>query len=524
MESAKTKFEEVDQSFFVNSLLQGIQAVLLKTLRGPYGINDELITTPKQFQRIYGDQSATFPGVILALRALAGGAMLRVVKIGHYTTIADPTSLTAVKAAFDESVTHYGVVGAGAIDAFNLLLKNPGADGNNLQLKITAASNGDANSFNIEINHLIETQFSEKYENLTIPGSPTVAQAHYLDKIKTGSMWVDVTYNDVSAQAGPLNPIVGTWAAVGGSDGAVVDADYVGNAAGTGVFFLDGYEDFQGFAALDNESVAYSNAAIAYAKTREDCVALIHIPNSNGTAALVNTFRNSLTADTRFVAFFCGGIKITDPFVSSDQQPPPYNISEIGDVLGIMAKSAAEFGPWYSFAGLQRGQVDNALGVVNNFGSGGSSRLDQLAQKQVNAVISLNGVIYVKGNFSGQKATSRKSFLNIVQLIIFLKKSLKPTLERYLEQPNDFRNMKELFNEVDPFLHSLKGGEKRALIDYQWRGDQYANTDSDLKINNRSDLDQGKYLVELWLKEAVSLQIFTLRIISAGSNVTFDVI
>lgn len=523
MESAKVKFQEIDQSFFVQSLLQGIMAVLLKTLRGPYGVGTELITTPKQFQQIYGDQSLTYPGTILALRALNGGAKLRVVKIGHYTSLADPTTLTAVKAAWDESGIHYAVVAAG-IYAFSLALKNPGADGNNLQLKITAASNGDANSFNIEINHLIETQYSEKYENLTIPGTPTVAQSHYLDDIISKSQWVNPAYNDMSAQAAPLNPAVGTWLATGGSNGAVVDADYAGDSGGgTGVYFLDQYEDFQAFAALDNETNTYANAAVAYAKGREDCIALIHVPNTNDAASEVTTFRTGLTADTRFCAFFCGGLKITNPFTTGDAAPPPYSISEIGDVMGLMAASAAEFGPWYSFAGLQRGQINNALGVVNNFGPGGTTRLDLLAQKQVNAVVQLGGNIYLKGNFSGQKATSRKSFLNIVQLIIFMKKSLKPTLERYLEQPNDFRNFRELYNEVDPFLNSLKGGDKRALVDYDWKGDQFANTDADLKINNRAALDQGFYTVELWLKEVVSLQVFTLKIVSAPSGVSFTV-
>lgn len=522
MDSAQVKFQEVDQSFFVNSLVQGIQAVLLRTLRGPYGVNDELITTPRQFQRIYGDQSAAYPGVILALRALAIGAKLRVVKIGHYTTISDPTSLTAVKAVFDESVTHYGVV-APLIDAFSLNLKNAGADGNNLQLKITAASNGDANYFNIEINHLLEAQYSEKYENLTIPGIPDVANSHYLDIIKAQSMWVDVVYADMSGQVAPLNPAVGTWLATGGSNGAVVDADYAGNAGGTGVYFLDQYSDFQGFAALDNETLTYYNSAIAYAKNREDCIALVHIPNTNITPTTVNNFRTSLTADTRFCAFFCGGLKIRDPFTTGINNPPPYPISEMGDVLGIMARSAAGFGPWFSFAGLQRGQVDDALAVINNFGPGGATRLDQLAQKQVNAMVSINGVIYIKGNFSGQKSTSRKSFLSIVQLIIYLKKSLQPTLERYLEQPNDFRNFRELYNEVDPFLSNLKGGDKRALIDYTWKGDQFANTDADLKLNNRADLDQGKYVVDLWLKEAVSLQTLTMRITSAAPGVSFQI-
>src|SRR5690606_30904549 len=133
----------------------------------------------------------------------------------------------------------------------------------------------------------------------------------------------------------------------------------------------------------------------------------------------------------------------------------PLEISEIGDVLGILCRSSAEYGPWYSFAGNQRGQVVDAIGVVNNFATGGSANLDELAQKQVNAVVQVGGDIFLKGNFSAQKATSRKSFMNVVKLLIYIRKAIRPTLERYLEQPNDFRTFRELYSEVNPFFESL---------------------------------------------------------------------
>jgi len=520
--SAKLILQEVDQSFQVQSPLQGLNAVLLQTLRGPYGANDEIFTNEQQFRKVYGGDSPTLLGATQAIRALNNGSMLRVVKMGHYTTISDPTTLSAVKAAWDTSSTDYLVVAVG-VTAARITMKYPGLDYNNLQLKITAADNGDSNYFNIEINHLLEPNLNEKYPNLTIPGTPTVNNSHYLDDIISKSRLINITYSDLSAQTAPLNPTTGTWLATGGSNGgAVVDNDYIGNSAGTGLHALDAYDDFECFSALDNESSAFLNAGGAYANGRQDCVFIGHLGISNTTVSSLTSLRTSLTIDTRYAYLINGGVKIKNPFITSDS-PTPLNLPETGDVLGIAGASSAKFGPWWSFAGIQRGSLSgDVLGVVNNFAPGGSANLDLLAQKQINCVVSISGNIYIKGNFSAQKAFSRKSFMNVVKLIIYLKKTLRPTLERYLEQPNDFRNFREIYNEVKPFLDSLKGAEKRALIDYRWDGDQFANSDEDLKINSRANLDAGKYQVNLWLKEIVSLQEFTLSIISAPSGVSFS--
>ena len=162
------------------------------------------------------------------------------------------------------------------------------------------------------------------------------------------------------------------------------------------------------------------------------------------------------------------------------------------------------------------------MGVVNNFAPGGSTKLDQLAQRQINAVVNISGRNFIKGNFSGQLASSRKSFMNIVKLLIYIKKSLQPSLENYLEQPNDFTTFRQIWQEVSPFLDNLASKENRALVEYSWQGDQFANTDADLTVNNRADLDQGKYVARLYLKEVVSLQELTINIISTPSGVSFE--
>lgn len=515
------KFNEIDQSFQVDAILQGLAAVLVRTVRGPFGHDGEITTSWEEFVLKYGGETPAFNGPTLIKRAFARGAKLRINKMGHYATISDPDTLDAVKGTIDETGADFAIFNDGMEDhdLFNLVLKYPGADYNNLTISITAASNGDTNSFNIEITHALEPRLNELYENLTIVGQPTVAESNYLMVIQEQSKLVDVVYEDLSSLEDDLRPINGTWGITGGTDGtAPTDADYEGDSAGkTGVFAFDDYDDFDFIASLDNSSADVLTAVGTYAKNREDVRALLYLPDSMTTTALLIAGRVATTLDTRYAGFFAGGLKIRNPFLDTKV---PYNIPAIGDILGVACKSSAEFGPWWSFAGTQRGVINNARGVINNFVD--QTKLNALAQKQINAVINKSGQIYVKGQLSAQLASSRKSYLNVVGLIIYLRKSLKPIFERYLEQPNDFRTFKEIYNEVYPFLEELKSAEKRAIVEYSYQGDQFANSDADLKVNTRPELDQGKYRVDLHLKEVVSLQEFNFNIISTSSSVSFE--
>lgn len=513
--SANVKFNEVDQSFFVSSILTGLAAVSVQTLRGPYGHNSQIITSWPEFAKLYGGEVVGMDGPTQVKRALSRGAKLRINKVGHYTTISNPSTLDAVKATINDTVTPFAV--DGVVDLFNLLIKNAGADYNNLVVQILASSNGDPDAFNLSLTHTQDSVLNELYENIKIPTGSTPANSTYLKDVSSKSQLVDVVYFNTTAAVTPVRPVNGTWSFAGGTNGGViVDADYVGDAAGTGFNAFDKFDDFEVVAALDRDTTAVLTGGALYAKNREDCVFFGHLPNSNLTTTALQAARAATNVDTRFAAFFAGGLKIPSPFYENQF----IDISELGDVVGAAMRSSAEFGPWWSFAGVNRGFIDNAVGVLNNFVE--LAKQNELAQRQINIVVNIGGQIYIKGNFSAQMASSRKSFLNVVKLIIYIKKSLRPTLERYLEQPNDFRTFREIYNEVQPFLDSLVGNEKRALIDYDWRGDQYANQESDLKINTPQELAQGKYKVELWMKEVVSLQEFTINLISAPSGVSFE--
>lgn len=516
MNSAKLIFNEIDQSFFVDSLQQGLGAVLVRTKRGPFRHDGTIINNWPDFVKKYGGETTSFDGPSIVKRALESGAKLRIGKVGHYTSPSSASSLDAVLGSLDETVASFAVDGSDEL--FDLTVKYPGADYNNLRVVIANASNGDADSFNLSINHIVETDLNRTYQNIKIVGSPTVADSVYLKEVQEQDLWFDVTYKNLSALTGPLRPVNGSWAVTSGTDGTTpVDADYSGDSAGkTGWYMFDEQDDFNALVSLDNYSSAVMVTGAAYSANRADHFNFHYFADSINTTTALGSARVATNIDSRYSVFFAGGLKIPHPTLAS---PATKNIAAIGDILGTAMKSNTAVGPWWSFAGTQRGVIQSALGVINNFPT--TAKLDELAQKQINAVIQSKGKIYIKGNFSAQQATSRKSFVSVVGLIIFLKKSLAPIMERYLEEPCDFQTFKSIYNEANPFLDSLVGGDKRALMDYSYKGDQFANSNADLRINTPSDIAQGKYKVKLFLKEVVSLQEFTLDIISAAATVEF---
>jgi phage tail sheath protein FI len=105
---------------------------------------------------------------------------------------------------------------------------------------------------------------------------------------------------------------------------------------------------------------------------------------------------------------------------------------------------------------------------------------------------------------------------------MFLQKSLKPTLELFLEEPNDIPTWKRIYYTVKPFLDSMVN--KRALYSYSWDGDQDAKNMQSLVINNSSDVTDGKYKVRFGIQAIPSIQEISVDIVMTEAGVSFELV
>lgn len=407
---------------------------------------------------------------------------------------------------------------------FSLEPKWPGADFNNFQITLSPGSNGSPNYFDIRIQHVTDPTIVEFYPNLTIPLvngiNPTIDSSNYLSIITTQSQFFNVIYNDLSALTGQLTPLPISYRMSEGSDGSVPqDTDYIGDSASrTGFFAFDEYDDSYYLATLDNDSDSVMVAGAAYSFTRKDLIYMMEMPVTINTKQGIINEKDSWNIDNQFTYIFGGGLKLTDPFTSQVK-----NNKGIGDVLAAAVQTDMNFGPWYSFAGPNRGIITGALGVVNNFGAPANHKdLDDLANRRINMIINRAGSNKLWGNFSGKLANDQERFISIVKLIIFLKKSLRPTLETFLEEPNDIPTWKRIYFTVKPFMDSLV--TRRAIYTWDWQGDQFVNSMADLQINNASDVSEGKYKVLMPISAIPSLQEINLGIIMTKAGVSFEIV
>lgn len=402
-------------------------------------------------------------------------------------------------------------------ELFELVPKYEGADYNNFIVTLSPGSNGQAGYFNINLKHKIEPTIQENYVNLKIDGNPSAATSTYLDKIIGQSKYLNVVYKDLSTTSGQLTPLPISFQYSGGSDGTVPnDSDYIGDStARNGFFAFDEYDDSYQLTTLDNNAAIVQVSGSAYAKNRGD---LVYFPFLDGYDKPTLISKRASLGDNKYQYVFGGFTPINDPITNQVKE-----INPVGDIFALIAATDKNYGEWYSFAGPNRGIIDGVLGVNPNFGAPASWKdLDDLANRQINMVINRSGSTKLWGNFTGQYKNDQERFLSILRLIMFLKKSLRPTLETFLEEPNDIPTWKRIYYTVKPFLDSLV--TRRALYSYQWQGDQNASSLSNLQINDPTEVGEGKYKVNLVIKAIPSIQEINVNIILAPTGVEFEIV
>lgn len=421
-----------------------------------------------------------------------------------------------------ETGTITGFHGDDGSELFQLTPKYPGADYNSLRVSVLPGSNGQDNYFDLKIELLSEPDYvPEFYPNLTIPGNPNVAASNYLSDIVKGSQLMDVTYLDLSGLTAPIIPIAITERYATGTDGTTPDiTDYIGDSSGkNGLHAFDPVTDIYALGAGSTDD-ALAVAGAAYAAQRKDLQFFHHFDNALVSASQIVSDKMNLNIDTPYIEFWCGGLVVLDPLTNVKK-----NITAIGDILGASATSSViseNTGPYRSFAGTQRGLIFNAFGVVNNFGSANDlTNLNLLSNRQINAVVNVDGQIALSGNFSGQLATSHLSFNNVIRLIIYMQRVLRPLLKPFIEEPNDIPTWKTIYLTAHPFMESLKS-PKRAIYNYAWQGDQFAPNLQTLLVNNATDVGLGKYRVDVYVQDIVSLQEFNVNIIITDASVTLS--
>ena len=258
---------------------------------------------------------------------------------------------------------------------------------------------------------------------------------------------------------------------------------------------------------LDATDVA--NYVLAIAAQRQDCIATISpyiaatVGNADPKGAVVE-FADSLTG-TSYGVMDSTSVKMYDKYNDAY-----VNIPCSGHVAGLCARTDASADPWFSPAGLSRGQL---LGVTRLAFNPTQLQRDDLYKKRVNPIVSFPGegtVLF--GDKTLQARPSAFDRINVRRLFIVLEKAISVASRSQLFEFNDEFTRAMFRNMVEPFLRDVKG--RRGITEFKVVCDD---------TNNTSDIiDSNQFVGDIYIKPNRSINFISLNFIATRSGVNFN--
>lgn len=532
--SPYVKFNFQNNNVMETTPLMGVSCILARTTQGPFLDPSKVITSYAQFQREFGEEEMADGTVSNIQKALELGSKLRIIR---------------VLAGEDEpgSVDKPSIATIGGVE-FKIKPKIISNEDDKYTLKITALTNGTT-GYDYTITRkgdgsVVESGALIRYKEADDKGNAVVDYNSFSSFI-TNSTIIEPESMDVFNNAVKyLKSLDGTAATSLGI--AVTAGDSVITPNHEGAEAKPSKEDY--ISAIDclmdytdPYQIAVSNLP-AYFTTDSDIYEIyagiadkivplqeytlyVEVPKTKKTVSEITTWTKAAIGaigQSKYVAYFAGGIKYYNDMGTL------IDCDCMGTILGLGDASASNYGPWKSFAGMNRGVIWDGKGpVCPNYGSPSQyDNLNELAQNYVNMIVVKDTASSGKQTmlwhlFTSQVKQDSERFLSIVRLNLYLKKTLRPILENYLEEPNTWGTWKNIWLRVKPILDNLV--DQQAMTEYTWMGDQNATSYNDLTVNNEADVRQGKYKVVLKYKDVVPMQEITVNITIDAASQTVNI-
>lgn len=312
----------------------------------------------------------------------------------------------------------------------------------------------------------------------------------------------------------PANTTLTTYTLSRGTDGSVTEGqvtaaiDQFNNSELVDISLLfAGDYGVSANATVGTTSVA--NKYLAVADARKDCVAFISPPYANSvtstakSADIVN-FRNGLTATSYGV--MDSGWKYQYDKYNDVYRWIPLN----ADIAGLCVKTDLQRDPWFSPAGIDRGQIRNLVKLSFN---PTKAERDTLYKAGVNPVVSLPGEgTLLFGDKTLQGRPSAFDRINVRRLFIVLEKAISRAARQSLFELNDEFTRAQFVALVEPFLRDVQS--RRGIYDFRVVCDESNNTEG--------VIDRNEFVGDIYIKPARSINFIQLNFVAVRSGVSFD--
>ena len=343
---------------------------------------------------------------------------------------------------------------------------------------------------------------------------------YYKDVINAGSKWVFIGNHAAALSEAGQSAVGETFVTVasffvsltGGIDDNVLT---VGETTAAYALMADAetvdtnliFQANSGLSAADN--ITLSNFITAQATARKDAVGFVSperaaTVNASAPATTVATWRTAITSSSY------GFADSTSLYVYDKYNDVYRWISAAGSMAGLSANADLVADAWFSPAGFTRGNVRNVTKLAWN---PNQAERDALYKTGVNPIVTFPGqgtVLF--GDKTLQSKPSAFDRINVRRLFIVLEKAVSAASKASLFEFNDEFTRAQFRNMVEPFLRDVKG--RRGITDFKVVCDGTNNTGN--------IIDTNKFVADIYIKPARSINYITLNFIATRTGVEFS--
>lgn len=309
-------------------------------------------------------------------------------------------------------------------------------------------------------------------------------------------------------------PVISTLSLSNGADGSITQANIVtaidlfDNAEKVDISLLFAGDCGVGANSAINAAVV-SNQYLTVAASRKDCVAFVspalaNVVGSQASASSIVNFRNALTSTSY-------GVMDSGWKYQYDKYNDVYRyVSLNADIAGLCVRTDLQRDPWFSPAGLNRGQIRNLVKLGLN---PTQAERDTLYKAGVNPVVSFPGegtVLFGDKTLQGRPSAFDR--INVRRLFIVLEKAISAAARSSLFEFNDEFTRAQFVALVEPFLRDVQG--RRGVFDFRVVCDETNNTPG--------VIDRNEFVGDIYIKPARSVNFIQLNFVAVRSGVAFD--
>ena len=267
---------------------------------------------------------------------------------------------------------------------------------------------------------------------------------------------------------------------------------------------------FAGGAAASTAKYIIQNIA----EYRQDCVAFVSPSDTNNAPIIgdtsasidaIKTYRNTTLNVSSTYAVMDSGYKYQYDKYNDVFRWIPLN----ADIAGLCARTDYLADPWFSPAGLNRGQIKNVVKLAVN---PNKAQRDDLFKIGVNPVVSFPGQgVVLYGDKTMSARPSAFDAINVRRLFITIEKAIAAASKFFLFELNTDLTRQIFSSMIVPYLRDIQG--RQGIVDFL--------VDVSTQVNTPEVIDSNELRANIFIKPSRSIRTIQLSFIATRTGASF---